>query len=296
MQRIHDGASNTILFVEVNADQAVEWTRPQDLQYDPANPVAGLDRVAKPGFPAVFVDNAGYQVPANLDPQNVDRMMTINGGGFVDFSGFAPYLDSDRALNSIATAHLNYESAFQRFAKQAITHPNTGEALLSWRVALLPFLEQQWLYDQFQLDEPWNSPHNIQLLPMIPRVYANPAVAESMTNMLVFQGEDTVFPLDLTDRGRKLSDIEDNASETILTIQSDASCAAEWTRPVDILFDFSNPTICNEAAGTNVVMVDGSRRRLDEDIDETTMRELIVINDDDDAVPPLRDYEWRSFD
>src|SRR5262249_5899033 len=37
-----------------------------------------------------------------------------------------------------------------------------GKALLSWRVTLLPYLEQQNLFNQFHLDEPWDSPHNIK--------------------------------------------------------------------------------------------------------------------------------------
>jgi hypothetical protein len=35
---------------------------------------------------------------------------------------------------------------------------------LSWRVKLLPYLEQDHLYRQFKLNEPWDSPHNQALL------------------------------------------------------------------------------------------------------------------------------------
>ena len=41
-------------------------------------------------------------------------------------------------------------------------------------VYLLPHLEQGPLYQQFKLDEPWDSPHNLQLLPRMPRTYAPP--------------------------------------------------------------------------------------------------------------------------
>src|SRR4051812_49040872 len=44
--------------------------------------------------------------------------------------------------------------------------------LLSWRVAILPWLEEHELYQRFHLDEAWNSPHNLSLLGEMPRVYA----------------------------------------------------------------------------------------------------------------------------
>ena len=46
-----------------------------------------------------------------------------------------------------------------------------GKALLSWRVAQQPYVEQESLYKRFRLDEAWDSDHNRRLIPMIPRVY-----------------------------------------------------------------------------------------------------------------------------
>ena len=46
-----------------------------------------------------------------------------------------------------------------------------GRPLLSWRVLLLPYVEGQELYREFHLDEPWDSPHNIQLLERMPSAY-----------------------------------------------------------------------------------------------------------------------------
>ena len=44
----------------------------------------------------------------------------------------------------------------------------------SWRVELLPFLDEQELYDQYRFDEPWNSKHNATLLPRMPSVFRSP--------------------------------------------------------------------------------------------------------------------------
>jgi len=44
-------------------------------------------------------------------------------------------------------------------------HDKHGKPLLSWRVQLLPYLpELDTLYQQFDLDEPWDSPHNPQFI------------------------------------------------------------------------------------------------------------------------------------
>ena len=59
----------------------------------------------------------------------------------------------------------------------AYTVDDDGNPLLSWRVAILPYLEQQDLYDQFHHDEPWDSEHNIQLLDQMPLLFKNPSTA-----------------------------------------------------------------------------------------------------------------------
>ena len=46
-----------------------------------------------------------------------------------------------------------------------------GKPLLSWRVAVLPYIEQGPLYNQFKLDEPWDSAHNKKLLALMPKLY-----------------------------------------------------------------------------------------------------------------------------
>lgn len=78
-------------------------------------------------------------------------------------------------LRNLAIAMHNYNGTYNQLPLAALTGKN-GKALLSWRVALLPFLEEQELYRQFKLDEPWNSPHNRKLLSKMPAVFAPPGV------------------------------------------------------------------------------------------------------------------------
>jgi Protein of unknown function (DUF1559) len=70
----------------------------------------------------------------------------------------------------------------------------TGKPGLSWRVAVLPFVEQEALYKQFKLDEPWDSPHNIKLADAMPTVFAAPNTTGRNTYYRVFTGPNTPFP------------------------------------------------------------------------------------------------------
>jgi hypothetical protein len=73
-------------------------------------------------------------------------------------------------LRQIGLAMNQYHATYRCLPNHAIYH--NGKPVLSWRVALLPFLGEDELYRQFKLDEPWDSPHNRALLKKIPEVYA----------------------------------------------------------------------------------------------------------------------------
>src|SRR5207244_5467397 len=67
----------------------------------------------------------------------------------------------------------NYHDTYGTFPPHAI-YSKDGKPLLSWRVAILPFIEQDALYKQFHVDEPWDSAHNKKLMQQLPRIYASP--------------------------------------------------------------------------------------------------------------------------
>src|SRR5262249_21734482 len=68
-------------------------------------------------------------------------------------------MQSTNNLKQIALAMHSYHDTMGRFPP-AIVRDKEGKPLYSWRVLLLPYLEQQNLYNQFKLDEPWDSEHN----------------------------------------------------------------------------------------------------------------------------------------
>ncbi len=76
-------------------------------------------------------------------------------------------------MKRLGLAMHNHHDAYSEFPGPAITD-DSGKPLLSWRVKLLPFVEEAPLYDQFHLDEPWDSPHNKQFIDQMPATYARP--------------------------------------------------------------------------------------------------------------------------
>lgn len=110
-----------------------------------------------------------------------------------------------------------------------------GRPLLSWRVYLLPWLEESALYGEFHLDEPWDSPHNQALLPRMPKVYAavrNPPAEPYSTYYRMFPGNATMFTLlDRTQVGR----------EHTRFIFVEAGEAVPWTKPEELPYAAGQP-------------------------------------------------------
>jgi hypothetical protein len=131
---------------------------------------------------------------------------------------------------------------------------------LSWRVHLLPFLDENALFKEFHLDEPWDSPHNRTLIDKIPSVYRMPMskTEHGRTNYLLPVGGGAVFD---NDKPTTFKDIKDGLSNTIMVVAADDQHAAIWTKPEDLPFDPKDPTrgLGNFAeGGINVSIADGS--------------------------------------
>ena len=98
-------------------------------------------------------------------------------------------------LKLMGLALHNYHDVNNAFPAASITGKD-GKPLLSWRVAILPFIEQQELYNEFHLNEPWDSPHNKPLIAKMPKVYACPSrsrVEPGTTTYKVFVGGGALF-------------------------------------------------------------------------------------------------------
>lgn len=187
-------------------------------------------------------------------------------------------------LKIIGLAMHNFHDSMGAFPAAAITDKN-GKALLSWRVMLLPYLEEDKLYKEFKLDEPWDSKHNIKLLEKIPKVYAQPISGKPAkpytTYYQVFTGPGTIFDPKLSRAagalalGSRLANITDGTSNTVLALEG--AEAVPWTKPEDIKYDAKKaPKIGGLfKEGTNMVFGDGAVRRVGRKIDATSLHAII---------------------
>lgn len=137
---------------------------------------------------------------------------------------------SSNNLRQLLIACHNYHDAHGRLPARA-NFDKEGKRLLSWRVHLLPYMDEEALYDQFHLDEPWDSPHNKALIDKMPAVFRNPDLASTTkTNYLAVAGEGTLFD---GEEGTRFSEVLDGTSNTIMMIEVDEDHAVTWTRPDD---------------------------------------------------------------
>ena len=146
---------------------------------------------------------------------------------------------SMRNLKQIGLAMLSYHDAHKCFPP-AYTVDKQGKPLLSWRVLILPYLGDSALYNQFHLDEPWDSPRNRKLAETIIAVYTSPLsrLRNSKTNYLLPIGPGTVFG---GKEPMKLSDIKDGTEHTILAVEVDDQHAVIWSKPDDLPYDPKAP-------------------------------------------------------
>jgi len=238
----------------------------------------------RPGISTVRVTPAGIEATTR---------QTLPGGSAIAtlpvMAGIAfPAVTSTRAsarkalsmnnLKQIALAMMMHESSKRSFPA-AYSVDEDGEPLLSWRVHILPFIGEQELYKQFNLDEPWNSPQNRKLMARMPRLYESPEALEGpggMTPYVTIRGDDTAFPGSKAIRPR---DIRDGMSRTILVVE--AAEQVPWTAPVDYEYDEDDPAegLNNPNRGGFLAAIcDGSVRLIHQSVDPDTLNAMFTCN------------------
>jgi hypothetical protein len=155
-----------------------------------------------------------------------------------------------------------------------------GKPMLSWRVLILPYIEETELYKEFKLDEPWDSPNNKKLIAKMPKSYAPIRVKAKPgeTFYQAFVGEKAVFGPNK--QIRFPASFTDGTSNTGLVFEAGEPIV--WTKPDELAYDDAKPLpkLGGLFGGEfHVGMADGSILRCKKDADEKELRKLIKPND-----------------
>ncbi len=218
-----------------------------------------------------LLEMSGWELPPNppaaTDHPAVDRTLELK------------FNQSRNQLKQMVLAFHNYHDVYNQFpghVPAGNVHPG-----LSWRVQILPFVEEDQLYNQFHLDEPWDSEHNRTLIDRMPAIYRSPGakLKAGMTTYVGVTGKDSVFP-----KEKKVSfrDITDGTSNTAMLIDANSENAVIWTKPDELPAQPEKIVAALQShfpLATPVALTDGSIRAVDKTISEETASRLFNIHD-----------------
>jgi hypothetical protein len=195
-------------------------------------------------------------------------------------------------MKHIALSFHNLHDIYKALPTPA-NYDQDGKPLLSWRVHVLPYVEEGKLYREFRRDEPWDGPHNKKLIARMPAVYRRPLAAANTTSTpyLLPIGEKTVFQ-----PGKKttLGDIRDGTAKTIGVVEVDPEHEVIWTKPDDWEVDWKDPTKgLTGGPGNSFVagFMDGSVRAIAETINKDYLRALLTSNGGEPLPGPDKLFE-----
>lgn len=195
-------------------------------------------------------------------------------------------------LKQIGLAMHNYHDVYNCFPPAYIPDAK-GKPMHSWRVLLLPYMEQKALYDRYRFDEPWDGPNNRLLANAIVQVYrcpSNPKTNSPTTDYVMIVGPGTISD---GPSATKIQDIKDSTSNTLLVVEIPSS-NIPWMKPQDL--DAKSTKVAMGAAqapgigsrhpgGANVLYADGSVRFVSGSISPALLQGMSTIAGDDDAEP-----------
>ncbi|QDV54952.1 DUF1559 domain-containing protein [Rosistilla oblonga] len=182
-------------------------------------------------------------------------------------------------MKQIALAMHNYHAAY-RALPPAYTVDEAGQPLHSWRTLILPFLEQKALYDQIDLNKPWDDPANQQVASSVLEVFGCPSASDpTVTGYVAVVDPSGVMTGPV---GTSFQEITDGSSNTLLFVEVGPDHAVPWMSPQDIdlptfeSFAGQERHATNHPGGTHITIADGSIRFFPNTIDASTRRGLVT--------------------
>jgi hypothetical protein len=187
-------------------------------------------------------------------------------------------------LRKIAGGIHAYVEAEKRIPPPAI-YGRDRSPLLSWRVAILPYIGEKELYAQFHLDEPWDGAHNKAFLKKMPKVY-EPVAAPSTAGTAYYQGFngkgaffDEPRGIPPAKEGHPFFAISDGSVNTLMVVE--AATPVPWTKPEDVKYTPGKPAPKlggQFRGGFTALTADGATRFIKSSIDPKLLDALITYN------------------
>lgn len=234
----------------------------------------GMGQQMVGGIPDPDVKNAATSVLGSLNAKQEGKMIRLDiprPDGFEEaiVKGIAGAkkgaVASSRRndMKQLALAVHNYHAAFRRFPWEPMENGNDN---LSWRARLLPFFEQQEMYEQMDISKGHDEAPNSQFAMQMPAVFGDNG------------SKTTVYTIAHEESPTSFRDIIDGTSNTIMLIRAPAKAA--WLSPTDLTIDEAMEVITSVPAGqsTTVAFFDGSVRDIDGGTNADTVRAMLTYN------------------
>ncbi len=212
---------------------------------------------------------------------------------------------SSNNLKFLAIAAHNFHDTHNTFPPAVVIGPD-GKPWHSWRVLLLPYLEENTLYRQYDFSQPWDSPKNLAVAEKMPKVFRDPArVAppDNFADYAAIVGQSALFPPDVvtmksaddfpaclkTGKMVPMAGVTDGTSNTVMFATLDPTRKIPWTKPEDIILDDGFPGIgkpagigathpVGDSKAALVAFADGSVQTIPDSVDKATVTKLLTRN------------------
>jgi hypothetical protein len=209
-------------------------------------------------------------------------------GALRDGRGAAKQMKSFMNLREVGFGLAHYHADFDRFPPAVLgwaSAAGTGQSIVephSWRVALLPYLEQKDLYKAYDQRQTWDAPANRAVLSRMPEVYFAPGgvAQKDSTHYQAVVGPNTMFDPVAFAAGCPRSEAAEDGSHTILIVEAERPVL--WTKPEDLEWTPGQavPRLGLAQRRYNgdeyfcAAFVDGSVRHFSKDMNEQVIRSM----------------------
>jgi hypothetical protein len=248
-------------------------------------------------------DIAEYMTPISFSASRTNSGVEVIGyyplpGGTAAIRRSPPMIlpmrvaaDQMQSINNLKWIGLgvhNYYDTYRHFPPAYTSDSSSEQPLLSWRVHILPYIDEASLYEEFHLNEPWDSPHNATLIERMPDVYRSPyTTAEpGKTRYQAVRIEGSPFGENTADvnlgRFTTFSSIIDGTANTIMTVETDDERAVAWTQPGDFVpspDDLMDGLHLDAQGRITAGFCDGAIQRLRSDIPDDVFLNLLRMQD-----------------